>query len=152
MFKPHIANCLNCKCKRVIPTKRGLCGICLAKHKQRGKSKVNRIVRQFKRREPTGELNLFKQLWDFREHKSELSGKQISFFNINCFAHILPKGLYKDWRLKPGNIIIITHEEHWQQHHGTLPPKLKFKFNLLYNQLKSQYYYEQTQTNNPKIS
>ncbi len=68
----------------------------------------------------TGELKLFKEIWEEREHKSELSGDPLFEMNnpqwICQFLHILPKGTYPHYRLKKENIILGTVDEHKNQY------------------------------------
>jgi len=62
---------------------------------------------------------MFIWIWDNRDHKSEISNKQL----LPCghpmwhwqFAHILPKGTYKKWKLNPDNIMLMLPDEHEKQ-------------------------------------
>tara|TARA_R110000803_G_scaffold16197_8_gene44500 strand:- start:12236 stop:12724 length:489 start_codon:yes stop_codon:yes gene_type:complete len=65
------------------------------------------------------EVEMYKILWENREHESFLSGLPIniregSSFWYNIFAHILAKGQakYPKFRLYSENIIFLTPEEH----------------------------------------
>jgi hypothetical protein len=82
---------------------------------------INKSIKK-KRASPTGELALFKSIWNERPHVSELSGKQLGIFDIHCFHHILTKGAYPEHRLNKENIVMLTRNEHnaahqysWQQ-------------------------------------
>ena len=70
-------------------------------------------------KKPTGELKLFKEIWEEREHKSELSGNPLlpyGHFQWHWqFLHILSKGTYPKWKLEKKNIILGTVEEHKNQ-------------------------------------
>ena len=52
-------------------------------------TKSKAIKPKFK--QPTGELELFKEVWLERPHVSELSGEKLYFFDINNFHHLLTK-------------------------------------------------------------
>ncbi len=151
MFKPHYGIC---KChgeQRLIVVKAGYCyfGNHEVKKWKKGikENRVTKITRKpvFLKRRPTGELNLYKEIWDERPHKSEVSGEPIPFFHVWCFSHILPKGLYPKYRLNKENIIIKTPKEHYDW--GNRRHKLKDDPNWapvfeLYETLKQQYVQE----------
>lgn len=80
-----------------------------------------------KSRSKTGELELFKEIWDEREHQSFLSGKPVQA-NIFCFAHVLSKGMYPKFRLNKENIILLTAEEHQLLDHGTEEKRIKYGY------------------------
>lgn len=64
------------------------------------------------KRKKTGELELFKEIWNERPHESEVSGELIYEFSVSCFAHVLSKGAYPSYRLDKRNIVLMTPEEH----------------------------------------
>lgn len=64
-----------------------------------------------KKREPTGELKLFLEIYSERKGICEVTGEQIKF-NVNNFAHILSKGAYGKYRLNPFNIAHVKPEIH----------------------------------------
>ena len=83
----------------------------------------------------TGELNIFIEIWNEREHISFLSGKYLNYqagqkFWINCFAHVLPKGKYPLFRLNKDNIILLTPAEHYLLDFGTHEQRIKYSNNL----------------------
>lgn len=127
MFKPHYGTgCPDCPpdTKALIVVKSGYC----QKHNEERKKekKANRIrvnepkitealndldkIKKKKFKEPTGELNLFKQIWLAREHKCEVCGKEIKDFSHNIFSHVLSKGSHGELRLDENNILIMCHE------------------------------------------
>jgi hypothetical protein len=63
-------------------------------------------------RKVTGELELFKEIWEERKHVSYVSGVELGEFNVCFFAHILSKGAYPRYRLRKDNIILLTFDEH----------------------------------------
>ena len=64
---------------------------------------------------PSGQLDCFKDVWNEREHVSELSGKKL-MFDVQCFHHILTKAAYPKFLLFKPNIILLTRDEHRQIH------------------------------------
>ena len=85
----------------------------------------------------TGELELFKEIWNERAHVSEISGKPIPMFDINCFHHILTKGAFPEHRLNKENIIILTRSEHKDVHQYSID-ELIYK-NTIWSVLKEKY-------------
>lgn len=85
----------------------------------------------------TGELELFKEIWNERPHISEISRKPIPMFDINCFHHILTKGAFPEHRLNKENIIILTRSEHKDVHQYSID-ELVYK-NTIWSVLKEKY-------------
>lgn len=85
-------------------------------------------------RKTTGELQLFKEIWNERPHYSQVSGKRLNGFNVGYFSHILTKAAYPSYRLDKQNIVLKTLEEHhlWetQRHKLTELPEWKWVFEL----------------------
>ena len=80
----------------------------------------------YKKRKPTGEMNLFKEIWNARPHVSEISGRNLEVFAgrmsmlfPNMFAHILDKKNYPNERNNPDNIMLVHPEEHTLIDQGT---------------------------------
>lgn len=67
------------------------------------------------KRKPTGELKLFEDIWSRRPHRSQFSLTPIDNFDVRCFAHVLPKSMYKQLRLEQRNIKLLTPDEHDMQ-------------------------------------
>ncbi len=107
------------------------------------------IKRRFKRkkRKPTGELELFEEIFNERGPFSQVSEKQ--FFPtshpawIQQFSHVLSKGAYPGFRLYKKNIVLKTPGEHhkWEfmQHKIKDDPKWAPIFELK-EELKEEYY------------
>lgn len=74
------------------------------------KSSGDRVSKGLKR-SPTGELELFKRLYEERNQTCQLTGKWIAF-DVNCFAHILGKGSHGKFRLNPDNILMVDKRIH----------------------------------------
>ncbi len=73
----------------------------------------------------TGEKLLFQTIYNTRERVSFLSGKKI-FGVVSNFAHVLPKGLYPEYRLYDKNIILLTPQEHYLFDFGTEEQREKY--------------------------
>lgn len=90
-----------------------LCGRCKAKkyaqraQEKKQKENVNKA---------TGEKLLFVTLWNTRSRFCFISGQLIKKFDVQNFAHILPKGAYPKYRLLDRNIVLMTPENHHKQH------------------------------------
>jgi hypothetical protein len=55
---------------------------------------------------------MFREIWEERPHRSEISGKKIKHFSLWCFAHVISKGSEPKGRLDKANIVLCTPEEH----------------------------------------
>jgi len=93
---------------------------------------------------PTGELPMFKELWEERPHISELSGDKLWIFDINNYHHLLNKGAYGNFRLFKPNIIMLTRAEHRLIHDHSFEDLIKMdnrwqKVADRYQQLKEMY-------------
>lgn len=78
--------------------------ISLSRKPKSGKSRGSRP-------KPTGELELFKQIYEQRGKRCEITDELLQF-SVSCFAHILSKGAYPSLRLNPENIIMVKSEIH----------------------------------------
>lgn len=62
---------------------------------------------------------MFAHIWETRPHVSEISGNPLvpkgHFKHHWQYAHILSKGAYPEFKLRPDNIILLTPTEHEQQ-------------------------------------
>lgn len=64
--------------------------------------------------------NLFIEIWNEREHVSELSGQPLGEEpNVWFFAHVLTKGPYKSLKFNKSNIMLVTPGEHTMYDHKT---------------------------------
>lgn len=64
-----------------------------------------------KKREPTGELQLFREIFKDQRGKCFITGEDLDF-NVWCFLHILSKGAYPDFRLYKKNVIMVKSKIH----------------------------------------
>lgn len=92
----------------------------------------------------TFQLALFKEIWNEREHVSELSGDKINMFDVFCFHHILTKAAYPKFLLFKSNIIILTRAEHRMVHDHSFEDLIKkdirwAEIERRYNILKTMY-------------
>lgn len=138
MFKPHKGTCVLCATPNtLIVVKKGLCQWC--NHKSKGK-KVSSSTIKAKPKKATGELALFKEIWEERPHRSEISGDPLEYFDIRCFSHTLTKQAYPRFRLLKANIRLVTPDEH---HEWEFTDRKDPKWNELkkdYERLKRLYY------------
>jgi len=86
------------------------------------------IVTQ-KKNKPSGERELFIEIWNASDKRSWLTGKDLSSFEyynfgeltkhplwINLFHHVLQKKQYKKFILYKNNIILLSPQEHLDIH------------------------------------
>ena len=63
----------------------------------------------------TGELQLFNEIWNEREHISEFTGKPLlpkgDYRWHHQFAHVLNKGRFPSMRLRKDNIFLCLPDE-----------------------------------------
>ena len=106
------------------------------------KSEKKKVFSSIKKkfREPTGELSVFKEIFNERPRLSELSGFPIPEFDVFCFHHLLSKKAFPKFRLYKQNIIFITHFEHMEYHNGTLSKDYKAILKEKAEKLKQEYY------------
>lgn len=91
------------------------------------------IIQKSKKKiyKPTGEKDMFMDIWNERSHISFLSGKKLDEFEnspffFNLFAHLFPKGKYPKERLNVDNIVLLTPEEHFLMDQGTIEQRDKY--------------------------
>lgn len=99
------------------------------KQPPRPKKKQKPIPRISKRKAAAttqpNQKDLFLEIWEERDHKSELSGEFLGDEpNAFFFAHILGKGAYPQLKFSKENIMLVTHDEHWQLDQNTHLAKL----------------------------
>lgn len=72
-------------------------------------------------RQPTGELDLFREIVNERGSKSEISGDPIYSITVSNMIHVLAKGQnkYPKFKLYKKNIVIGTREEHDEYDYGS---------------------------------
>lgn len=85
---------------------------------------IARTKIKVKIKNPTGQLDLFKEIWNERPHVSELSGDKL-MFDVKCFHHILTKQAYPKYLLNKDNIILLTRNEHRMIHDFTFEDLIK---------------------------
>lgn len=128
----------------------GFCKFHQYKRQEKNKPIVSTSINSFKEKKikakskASGQLALFKEIWNERAHVSELSGDKISMFDIYCFHHILTKAAYPKFLLFKPNIIILTRAEHRMVHDHSFEDLIKkdirwAEVERKYNILKSMY-------------
>lgn len=95
----------------------------------------------------TGELQIFKEIWDERLPFSEISGLPLvppnHFLWHWQFSHILNKKTYNKFRFNKRNIILMTPDEHKMltEHPELLKGRPEWKkYFELYDSLKQEYF------------
>jgi len=96
-------------------------------------NRKDKQLKTFKARKPTGEREVFMEIWNSRPHVSFLSGEDLNQFEgtpffWSLFAHVLSKAKnkYYKYKLEPKNIILITPEEHMIFDHGSEDQRIKY--------------------------
>ena len=128
----------------------GFCKFHQYKRQEKNKPIVSTSINSFKEKKikakskASGQLTLFKEVWNERAHVSELSGDKISMFDVFCFHHILTKAAYPKFLLFKPNIIILTRAEHRMVHDHSFEDLIKkdirwAEVERKYNILKSMY-------------
>jgi len=100
-------------------------------------------------KKPTGEKEMFDEIWNERPRVSHVSGESLQRWEdtklfVNLFSHILPKGNYSRYRLNKENIILLTPQQHLNWHSYTRDKLLTMdagwrKVFDLYDKLKEEY-------------
>jgi len=88
-----------------------------------------------KPRKTTGELDVFKEIWAERPHRSEISGRALdkyegTEFFPNIFLHILDKKNWPKYRLNKDNIMLGTPWEHMLVDQGTRDQRRKYELEI----------------------
>lgn len=60
----------------------------------------------------SGQAALFKHIWESRPHSCEVCGTRIEEATASNFSHLLPKGMYPDFKLREDNIVIKCRDCH----------------------------------------
>ncbi len=73
------------------------------------------------KRKPTGELEIFKQIWEERPHESFINGEPLYVFDVSNFAHVLPKAenRFPKFKLYANGIRLLTRTQHDQWDKGS---------------------------------
>lgn len=106
-----------------------------------GKKKAKK--KKIKKTNPGLQKQMFIEIWQEREHYSELSGEFLGDeMNAWFFAHVLSKGSYPHLKLVKENIMLATQEEHWQLDQNTHLAKSNPLYDAYFNkaqELKEKY-------------
>ena len=95
----------------------------------KGKSYTKGSGGNITRRKTTGELAMFKEIFEEREKRCTHCMKGLPYFNVSHFAHIKSKGKYPELRLDKSNIRILCFECHFAYDHQTKEQFDKRKYN-----------------------
>jgi len=124
--KPEKGVCSSCGANRWYAHKaKKLCKYCNEKRKASEKKARGKKPYAYKRK-PTGERDVFIEIWNERPHECEHCGKPLNEPLVHYFAHIKPKRTHPELRLKKSNIRILCYDFtngedgcHWCFDHGT---------------------------------
>jgi len=89
-----------------------------------------------KPRKVTGELKLFKSIWQERPHKCEVCDKKLDWFNVTYFMHLLSKGSHPNMRLEKDNIAIGCYNCHFTLDHETHKAKADPRYEEIFNKIE----------------
>ena len=94
------------------------------------------------KRKPTGELQVFKNIWNSRPHICQVTDTLIRRFDVRCFSHCAPKSVYEEGRLDEENIWLVQPEIHeeWETTDKSDP---KFKLKLEHREKMKEKYQQQ---------
>jgi len=113
------ANCTNPvwsggKCQNHVSKKKIKSNSFTFRTSKEGYRQINLSMKELLKKEQTFERHkLFREIWNKRGYKSEISNEKIySEISSAYFHHILPKNKYPGLDLKEDNIIIMTMDEH----------------------------------------
>jgi len=120
------------------------------KRKQSGKTKDNKRykispISKKGRKIAKDDSDFFHEIWEEREHYSEVSGLPLgNVYHVVFFSHVITKGAYPKARHWKENIVLMTCNEHQEWEFGDRSkPEFKKKFkNVLkkYSELVERYY------------
>lgn len=145
MFKPHYGHCTICQDdnqRLLVVGHPPMCDRCNRMKKARAVLEKGLTGhKKAKVRKVTGELALFKSIWDTTEHhRCWVCDEGVPVFGVIHFSHILTKGAYPAFRLNPANIKVKCAACHhaWDFGHTSGPEWDKVK--KLKEELKYRYY------------
>jgi len=114
-FKPHKGICVCHGKENIIVVKAGYCArgnYELKQNKKKAEGKETKKKTYVKK--PTGELAMFRAIWETRPHKCTVCKSGIKEATPSNFAHILSKGSYPSLRLLDRNIEILCADCHYK--------------------------------------
>lgn len=116
--------CKICHKEKYIANKtKFLCDDCNFKRLHKGMSKFQWKLMKGNskkvKRKPTGELEMFKDIWSERPHICVKCGKYLAEMNVRYFSHIKSKGAFPELRLDKNNIEILCVDCHYKYEFGS---------------------------------
>lgn len=133
-MQQNFSKCIQCSYERHVNSK-SICGECvfqnnhngktrfqiqLEKHNEKRKIKQSKPIK-IKFKKPTGERELFLEIWNERAHYCENPNCRKWLGNepkVNFFSHRKSKGAYPELRLVKTNIDLLCGECHHQEDFG----------------------------------
>lgn len=121
MFQPHYGICICHNEKRLIVVKKGYCQQGNYEQKQAKKKKKPIYISVKQKVKPTGEREIFLEIWNERPHVCENCLEYLgSEAKAHFFAHLLSKKQHPELRLDKDNIVLLCFDCHYQLDHGTI--------------------------------
>lgn len=126
MMNKKVGTCLKCgRITIIVNRTKQLCDDCNYRRLHDGKSRIevfkeksrNRVL---KKRKPSGELQLFKEIWSERPHYCVKCGKELREpMKPIYFSHIKSKGAFPELRLVKENIELLCPACHHNYEFGS---------------------------------
>jgi hypothetical protein len=91
------------------------------------------IKKKFKK---SGEMEIFKEIWEERPHVCQVTGLPIHEFSVMCMSHVMPKSIASELRLDKRNIWIVLPSIHMEWEGGNRNQPKFDKKRELFEQLK----------------
>lgn len=117
--------CSKCgKVRYIVNRTKCLCDDCNYRRLHDGKSRREVALERnsykvSRKKTPTGELALFREIWNEREHVCVRCGKRLMEpMRVHYFSHIKSKGAYPELRLCKDNIELLCIECHQKYEFG----------------------------------
>ncbi len=88
----------------------------------------------------TGELVVFKMIWEERPHICQVTGDPVLEFDPWCFMHLLAKKPFPKFRLRKDNIWLVTRFVHGEYDNGDRSHEMFNEARGQAEKLKLEYY------------
>lgn len=125
MASNKFVTCLKCgRIARIVNRTKYLCDDCNYRRLHDGKSrfevaKEKRKAKPIRKRKATGELEMFKEIWEERPHVCVKCGKRLlEPLRPAYFSHIKSKGAFPELRLVKENVELVCPECHYAYEFG----------------------------------
>jgi 5-methylcytosine-specific restriction endonuclease McrA len=115
MFKPFFGICSQCDNEGMLVVKKLWCARCNHENKQKAKKAAGKKVAKYQYvREATGEGEMMREtvlnMLGDEATRCFVCGIPIAALTYSNMSHVLPKGKYPEFRLKPENLKVLCHK------------------------------------------